>query len=148
MSDELRSRLEECQIGIASRGQKQPDDTFLSPHLWEQLRQRLQGIYRRATGEPLATLSVNLSPTIPSAAPLHWYRPPEVHGTVVLERAATRFGTFEAWGGGGCYLGSTRLDQNDDERSLAGAKVAAARHYAKRLGEPPSPVSREVGSHE
>jgi hypothetical protein len=59
MTAELRSRLEECQIGIASRGQKQPDDTFLSPHLWEQLRQRLQGAYRRATGETHAVLSVD-----------------------------------------------------------------------------------------
>lgn len=59
MTDELRSRLEECQIGIASRGQKQPDDTFLSPHLWEQLRQRLQGVYRRATGETHAVLSID-----------------------------------------------------------------------------------------
>lgn len=58
MSEDLKTRLEECQVGIASRGQQQPDGTYLAPHLWEQLRQRLQGIYRRATGEADAVLSV------------------------------------------------------------------------------------------
>lgn len=59
MSNDLKARLEECQVGIASRGQKQPDDTFLSPRLRERLRQRLQGLYRRATGETHAVLSVD-----------------------------------------------------------------------------------------
>jgi hypothetical protein len=62
MSEELKNRLEECQVGIASRGQRQPDGMFLSPHLWEQLRQRLQSIYRHATGEPDAVLSIEPEP--------------------------------------------------------------------------------------
>lgn len=54
-NDYLRSVLEDCQLGMASRGQL---DGYLPPHLWERLRQRLQSLYRQATGEPHAVLSV------------------------------------------------------------------------------------------
>lgn len=54
--EQLRHRLEECQLSMAARGQL---DGYLPPHLWEQLRQRLQRIYRKATGEPMAVLAVD-----------------------------------------------------------------------------------------
>ncbi|WP_312414152.1 hypothetical protein [Shinella sp.] len=55
MSEELRMRYEEIQVSMASRGQL---DEFLPPHLWENLRQRLQRIYRKATGEEMSVLIV------------------------------------------------------------------------------------------
>lgn len=62
---DIRSRLEECQLSMATRGQF---DERLSPHLWEQLRQRLQKIYRKATGEPMAVLSVDDASPSPISA--------------------------------------------------------------------------------
>jgi len=57
LSVDLKKRYEEIQVSMASRGQL---DEFLPPHLWEELRQRLQRLYRKATGEPTATLHVEL----------------------------------------------------------------------------------------
>ena len=65
MQSDLQSRLEECQLSMATRGQF---DERLSPHLWEQLRQRLQKIYRKATGEPMAVLSVDDASPSPISA--------------------------------------------------------------------------------
>jgi hypothetical protein len=56
-SEYLRDVFEGCQLSMATRGQL---DGYLSPHLWEQLRVRLQSIYRQATGEPTATLHVEI----------------------------------------------------------------------------------------
>lgn len=76
-------------------------------------------------------------PPYSNIAPLHWFRPKDVHETVDLERAVTRYGTYEAWGGGGCYLDGARLDRasRGDERSLAGAKAVAERHHALQAAE-------------
>lgn len=70
--------------------------------------------------------------------PLHWFRPKEAYHTVVLEKAATRFGTFEAYGGGGCYLDGKRLDKGSDtDRSLVAAKRVAEHHFATLEGLEP-----------
>lgn len=50
-----------AQVGCAMRGQMD-DGEYLDPALWEDLRLRLQAIYRRATGEPTAVLSVDHNP--------------------------------------------------------------------------------------
>lgn len=52
----LVQQLESAQISLAMKGQL---DHYLSPHLWERLRQRLQYMYRMATGESMATLSID-----------------------------------------------------------------------------------------
>ena len=57
MSEDLKRRYEEIQVSMASRGQL---DEFLPPHLWEDLRQRLQRVYRKATGEQTATLHIEI----------------------------------------------------------------------------------------
>ncbi|MCW1412154.1 hypothetical protein OLZ32_27785 [Rhizobium sp. 1AS11] len=57
----LRRRLEECQVGMATRGQL-CNGEHLPPYLWEELRQRLQSIYRKATGETMATITVEHTP--------------------------------------------------------------------------------------
>ncbi|NZD50567.1 hypothetical protein [Rhizobium leguminosarum] len=49
--------LEGCQISMAKRGTL---DGHLPPQLWERFRIDLQNIYRKATGEPTATLHVEL----------------------------------------------------------------------------------------
>lgn len=51
----LADRLDEIQVSMASRGQL---DGYLEPRLWEDLRVRLQALYRKATGEPMAILAV------------------------------------------------------------------------------------------
>lgn len=51
----LATRLDEIQVSMASRGQL---DGYLEPRLWEDLRIRLQALYRKATGEPMAVLAV------------------------------------------------------------------------------------------
>lgn len=53
----LVRQLESAQISLAIVGQLGHN---LPPHLWEPLRRRLQNMYRTATGEPMATLSVDL----------------------------------------------------------------------------------------
>lgn len=60
MSAEIRKRLEEIQVSLASKGKL---DGYLPPHLWEPLRRNLQGIYRQATGEGMAMLKVEEPPT-------------------------------------------------------------------------------------
>lgn len=51
----IGKQFDDIQVSLAMRGQlKKP----LPPRLWELLRQRLQGMYRTATGEPDATLVV------------------------------------------------------------------------------------------
>lgn len=56
MSDAIIGKqFDDIQVSLAMRGQlKKP----LPPRLWELLRQRLQSMYRTATGEPDATLIV------------------------------------------------------------------------------------------
>ncbi|WP_267550291.1 hypothetical protein [Rhizobium rhizogenes] len=61
MVDDLKSRLNECLVSMASRGQLPNGDT-LPPALWEELRQRLQRIYRKSTGETMAVLSFDNNP--------------------------------------------------------------------------------------
>ena len=63
--EDLQSVLEKCQLSMAARGQL---DGHLPPHLWERFRQRLQAIYRTATGEQMAVLSIDNAPAI--AAPV------------------------------------------------------------------------------
>lgn len=60
MSAEIRKRLEEIQVSLATKGKL---DGHLPPHMWEPLRQSLQGIYRKATGERMAALTVEEPPT-------------------------------------------------------------------------------------
>ncbi|MBD9540153.1 hypothetical protein IB276_11880 [Ensifer sp. ENS04] len=55
----LANQLDEIQVSMASRGQL---DEFLEPRLWEELRVRLQELYRKATGEPMAVLAVEDAP--------------------------------------------------------------------------------------
>lgn len=59
MSVDLKKQYEQIQVSMAARGQL---DEFLPPHLWEELRQRLQRIYRKATGETMAVLTVEDAP--------------------------------------------------------------------------------------
>lgn len=61
MIDDLKQRLNESLVSMASRGQL-PTGKRLPPALWENLRQRLQRIYRNATGESLAVLSIEHTP--------------------------------------------------------------------------------------
>ena len=61
MTFDLKERLNESLVSMASRGQL-PNDGRLPPALWEDLRQRLQRIYRKATGENMAVLSVEHNP--------------------------------------------------------------------------------------
>lgn len=56
MGEDLRSCIEDTIVSIAIRGQL---DGYLAPHLWEELRIRLQRVYRKATGEQLATLHIS-----------------------------------------------------------------------------------------
>lgn len=63
-NDDLRSRVDEIMIRIASRGEKQHNNSFLPPRLWAALRQSLQEFYRRATGEHDAVLDVVLAPAV------------------------------------------------------------------------------------
>lgn len=63
MTDDLKKRLSESLVSMASRGQLL-DGKRLPPALWEMLRQRLQRIYRNATGETLAVLSIDHTPDI------------------------------------------------------------------------------------
>ncbi|ANK73771.1 hypothetical protein FA04_14765 [Ensifer adhaerens] len=61
MSDilsEYADIIKGAQIGCAIRGHMDEGE-YLDPALWEELRLRLQSIYRRATGEPMAVLSVD-----------------------------------------------------------------------------------------
>lgn len=53
----LQKVLDGCQLSLATRGQL---DERLPVHLWEPLRINLQNIYRKATGEPMATLTIDL----------------------------------------------------------------------------------------
>lgn len=53
----LKSELEDIQVNLAMRGLL---NGYLPPERWEDLRQRLQVIYRRATGEQFAILSVEV----------------------------------------------------------------------------------------
>lgn len=57
MNEDLRMRYEEIQVSMASRGQLYQ---LLPPHLWEDLRQRLQRVYRKATGEQTATIHIEI----------------------------------------------------------------------------------------
>lgn len=59
MSSYLAERLDEINVSMAVRGKL---DEFLEPRLWEELRVRLQELYRKATGEPMAVLAVEDAP--------------------------------------------------------------------------------------
>ena len=59
LPDQLSKRFDEAAIGLASRGQF---NRHLEPRLWEDLRLRLQAIYRKATGEDMAVLTVDHNP--------------------------------------------------------------------------------------
>lgn len=61
MTSELLKRYEEIQVSMASRGQL-TNGEYLPPHLWEDLRQRLQSVYRAATGERSAVITVENTP--------------------------------------------------------------------------------------
>lgn len=55
--EDLKNQLQDMQVSLAMRGLL---NGYLPPDRWEDLRQRLQGIYRRATGEQLAVLFVEV----------------------------------------------------------------------------------------
>lgn len=59
MGSYLAERLDEINVSMAVRGKL---DEFLEPRLWEELRVRLQELYRKATGEPMAVLAVEDAP--------------------------------------------------------------------------------------
>lgn len=52
---ELSEQYKDIQVNLAMRGLSKG---HLPPQLWEDLRLRLQDIYRRATGEEFATLII------------------------------------------------------------------------------------------
>lgn len=58
MSD-LREQLRDVRISLAIKGRM---DGYLPPEDWEEVRRRLQAVYRRATGEQHAVLSVENAP--------------------------------------------------------------------------------------
>lgn len=53
----LEKSIEDAQISLAMKGLLK-DGHSLKPDLWEELRRRLQSMYRRATGEHHITLLV------------------------------------------------------------------------------------------
>lgn len=50
-------RMNGYRVGMAIKDQL-ADEEYLAPDLWEPLRQRLQAMYRRATGEKMAVLGI------------------------------------------------------------------------------------------
>jgi Lar family restriction alleviation protein len=70
---------------------------------------------------------------------LEWFRPEGIHENVVLMRAATRFGMYEAWGGGGWNFNNGR-QVTGGERSLDAAKAACQADYDTRTSLAPSPA--------
>ncbi len=63
ISRDLRRQLDDAHISVARKPDalRMVEVEPLPPRLWEQLRQELQAEYRRATGEPNATLTVELT---------------------------------------------------------------------------------------
>lgn len=66
MNQDIQRRLDGIAVSLAMRGHLD-EGAYLKPALWEELRTQLQAIYRRATGENLAVLSVENSPAIEEA---------------------------------------------------------------------------------
>lgn len=58
MTSRLMETYNDCMVSMASRGQL-PNGQRLPPYLWEDLRLKLQRIYRQATGEEFAVLSID-----------------------------------------------------------------------------------------
>lgn len=56
----MGERLSEMEVSLAVKGLLR---NYLPPSRWEALRVALQDIYRKATGEPMATLTVEHTPS-------------------------------------------------------------------------------------
>lgn len=59
LSPQLRESLDRAMVDVAVSPVWHEKMDRLPPRLWEDLRVKLQGIYRRATGEEFAVLRVD-----------------------------------------------------------------------------------------
>jgi hypothetical protein len=64
--EELKGTIEKACVNVAASHDCMWTGNRLDPRLWEALRIELQRRYRRSTGETMAVLTIDNSPTAPA----------------------------------------------------------------------------------